>query len=93
MIQKCPVLLNNEAVTVIKYDNVEVQVPSIERDAQYVNVSFENGKYTVVEDNYIEEPIVLEEPVVKNSKKKNKKTTIEYNAIAEDAFAEIDELG
>ena len=33
MTKQCPVILNNKAVTVVKFDNIEIQFPSIHKDA------------------------------------------------------------
>lgn len=88
MIKNCRVLINNEAVTVIDYDGVQVQIPSINREAQFVNVTFKNGHYTVVDDSYTEiEPVIDEKP----KKKANKKTTVDENAKNE-SVAELEQL-
>ena len=77
MVKKCRVLLNNSAVTVFKFDDVTVQAPSINRDAECVNVLFdENHFYTIVDDSYVEEPN-FEEPTPTKKKKSSKKTTVE----------------
>lgn len=76
MVQKCRVLLNNRAVTVIRFGETEVQLPSISRDAEYVNVQYADGRYTVVPDDYKEEPIEEKQVPVKK-KKAEKKTTKE----------------
>lgn len=68
MIKECTVLLNNSAVTVVKFGEVEVQLPSIQRDAKKVFVKFENDRYAVVDK--------LDEPEVQ-TKKKSKKTIVE----------------
>ena len=68
MIKECAVLLNNSAVTVVKFGEVEVQLPSIQRDAKKVFVKFENDRYAVVDK--------LDEPEVQ-TKKKSKKTIVE----------------
>ena len=49
MIKECPVILNNEAVTVVKFGDVSVQLPSIKKDAKTVFVKCENEKYSVVD--------------------------------------------
>ena len=73
MIKDCKVVLNNEAVTVVRFDNIEIQFPSIHRNVMYVRVLHKNGEYSIVDDDY-------EEPVVNNiNKKKDKKTTIDNN--------------
>ena len=77
MVKKCPVLLNNSAVTVFKYDDISVQAPSINRDANYVNVLFDKDHfYTIVDDNY-EEESRTEELATAKKKKSEKKTTKE----------------
>ncbi len=70
MIKKCKVIINNEAVTVIRFGNIEVQIPSIHKKADYVNVLYENGKYKIVDGDY-------KDNLTKNcnAKKDNKKTT------------------
>lgn len=73
MVKDCKVTLNNEAVTVVCFGDVEIQFPSIHRDVKYLRVLYKNGRYSIVDDNY-------EEPVVNNiNKKKDKKTTIDNN--------------
>lgn len=67
MVKKCNILINNDAVTVINYDGVKVQIPSIHKDAKTVNVILENNKYIVVGDDYIE-------PNTKTVSKPRKKT-------------------
>ena len=92
MIQRCPVLLNNDAVTVFQYNDVDVQVRSIGRKAEYVDVLYENDKYTVLNEN--EKPSIdiaqpskdmpIHEAVESNSRdkmrrRKKKTTTKPYN--------------
>ena len=68
MIKECKVLLNNEAVTVIQYDDILVQIPAIGRKATVVKVK-DDGRYTAVPDNY-------SEPVEKKTKTRKKKTPV-----------------
>ncbi len=68
MTKECKVILNNSAVTVVKFGEIEVQLPSIRRDAKKVFVKFENDRYAVVDK--------LDEPEVQ-TKKKSKKTIVE----------------
>ena len=78
MIKDCYVKLNNEYVTVIDYDGIDVQIPAIKREARTVKVILENGKYTVVGDNYTEpvkETVKEEKPAKQANKTANKKTT------------------
>ena len=64
MLKECKVLLNNEAVTVIQYDGIAVQIPAIGRKADIVKVKVD-GSYMVVPDDY-SEPV----PTKKTRKKK-----------------------
>lgn len=68
MIKECKVLLNNEAVTVIQYDDIQVQIPAIGRKATVVKVK-DDGHYTVVPDNY-------SEPAGKTPRTRKKKTPV-----------------
>lgn len=52
MIKECIVTLNNDAVTVVKYGDVDVQLPAIHREAKSIFVNYENGKYFVVDKDY-----------------------------------------
>lgn len=55
MIKECSVLLNNEAVTVVKYDDdITIQFPSINRKAKTVFVKYEDGEYSIVDKDYKE---------------------------------------
>lgn len=73
MIKECNVLINNDVVTVVRFDGVDVQFPSIHRSAKTVRVCYSNGKYSIVDDDYKEpEPLVAEE---KPKKRRSKKTT------------------
>lgn len=73
MIKDCNVLINNDAVTVARFNGVDVQLPSIHRSAKEIRVCYSNGKYFVVDDDYIEPE--LSEAEVKPKKKRTKKTT------------------
>lgn len=77
MVKKCNVLINNDAVTVINYDGVKVQIPSIHRDAKTVNVVFENNKYIVVGDDYVEPNIKTASTPKKNAAKKATEENVE----------------
>lgn len=48
MIKECPVILNNESVSVVKFDNTEVQLPPIGKDVKTVKVEREDGRYSIV---------------------------------------------
>lgn len=79
MTKLCTVILNNEAVTVVKFDNIEVQLPSIHKDVKSVYVKYDNNRYTVVENIEDEK----EEIVISHKKKNQKKTTVENTTVAE----------
>ena len=57
MVKECPILVNNDQVTVVKFNNTDVQFPSIKKNCKSVFVNFENGKYSIVE-----KPVVNKEP-------------------------------
>lgn len=67
MIKECKVLLNNEAVTVIRYDGQDVQIPAIGRKADVVKVK-DDGRYTVVPDDYTEVAEAKERPRARKKK-------------------------
>lgn len=69
MIKECKVLLNNEAVTVIQYGDIQVQIPAIGRKATVVKVK-DDGHYTVVPDDY-------SEPAEKNVRTRKKKPVVQ----------------
>ena len=70
MIKECPVIINNDSVTVAVYDDIKIQCPSIHRDAKTVFVSYENDRYKIV-DNPAKEPKPAT-PVAKPKKKTTK---------------------
>jgi len=69
MIKNCSVVINNDAVTVFDYDGNLVQIPSIQRNADSLNIKYENGKYIVLSENI--DSIVKDNDTKKA--KKNKK--------------------
>lgn len=52
MVKECLVKLNNDAVTVVKFDDIDIQFPSIRKNAKTVFVNYEDGKYSIVDKNY-----------------------------------------
>lgn len=77
MIKSCNVLINNEGSTVIKYDDIEVQLPPIHKKADVVKVEKSvNGYYKIVDDDYIE---TSNEVTAKPKKKVSRKTTLDEN--------------
>lgn len=76
MILECPVIINNNAVTVVKYGNIDVQFPSVRKDVKTLMVKCDNGKYSLV--NHVEgiEPVVenaTRTAEINNKQKKSKK--------------------
>lgn len=49
MIKECPVIFSNEYVTVVRFDNINVQLPSIQNNTKTVIVKKHDGKYTIVD--------------------------------------------
>lgn len=78
MVKKCPVILNNSVVTVVKYDAVDIQFPSIHKNAEFVFVKKDNGTYAIVE-NYEEEKQTYV------PKRNHKKEEFETDVISEEA--------
>lgn len=78
MIKECNVLINNDLVTVIRFGDIDVQLPSIHRNAKTVRVQYANGHYRVVSDDY--KGPEQEAIPVKSKRKSSKKTTIEKGA-------------
>ena len=79
MIKNCRVTLNNECVTVVDFEGIDVQLPAIGRKADQIKVEYKDGKYTVLPDNYTEavqevKEVEVEETESKPKKKRNKKT-------------------
>ena len=55
MIKECPVIFSNEYVTVVRFDNTNVQLPSIQNNAKTVIVKKHAGKYTIVDISELSE--------------------------------------
>lgn len=80
MIKSCNIKVNNEAITVIEFDGKLVQIPSIHnKSVDKIDVLFENGRYTVVDDIYseIENKSVRKTTTKIRKKNNNKKTTLD----------------
>ena len=78
MIKECKVILNNDAITVVRFDDTDVQFSSIAKDTKTVNVKYDNGKYSIVDhaeetDPIVAEPSEVTEPI-KINPRKHKKT-------------------
>lgn len=71
MIKECQVLLQNEAVIVVRYGDIDIQFPHHEGNFRTVFVKYEDGRYTIVDDNT--ESIVIEKKKIKKTTKVNVK--------------------
>ena len=49
MVKECLVKINNEAITVVRYGDTDIQFPSIHKDVNTVFVNYEGGKYFIVD--------------------------------------------
>lgn len=74
MVKECLVVLNNDLVTVARFDDKDIQFPSVHKDVKKVFVNYENGRYSIVDENFKSESA----PKEKTTKKKSaaKKTTV-----------------
>lgn len=85
MVKECFVKLNNDAVTVVTYDGIDIQFPSIHKDDKTVCVNYEDGRYSIVDNNY-------RRKIVEKNTKKNKKTTIEESVEMPTGITSIDKI-
>lgn len=78
MVRECRVICNNDAYTLVRFDNIEIQFPPIGKDVEKVLVKHENDKYIIVEEND-------KKDTEEQSKKKisKRKTIIEKEVIEE----------
>ena len=60
MIKECPVIINNDAVTVVRFGDTDVQLSSIMKDTKTVNVKYENGKYSIVDHVEEAKPVIAD---------------------------------
>lgn len=50
MAKECPVIINNDCVTVVRYDGIDIQFPSVGKDAKSVFVTkHSNGSYHITD--------------------------------------------
>ena len=54
MIKECQVITNNDAITVVRCGETDIQFPSIKRTASTVKVLIKDGKYKIVPDDFKE---------------------------------------
>ena len=74
MIKECPVIINNDAVTVVKFGDTDIQFPSIAKDIKKVNVKYDNGKYSIVDHAEEEKPVIAEHKETETAKVNSKRT-------------------
>lgn len=74
MIKKCEVILRNDAVCVVDFDGVKVQMPAFKTNEKFVYIEFLDGVYSLSKksnfDDMAKEKFQFEE--VKTLKKKGK---------------------
>lgn len=68
MVKECRVIRNNDAYTLVRFDNIEIQFPPIGKDVEKVFVKHENDKYIIVDEN--DKKDTEEQPKKKISKRK-----------------------
>lgn len=50
MVKECPVIINNDCVTVVRYDGIDIQFPSVGKDTKSVFVTkHSNGSYHITD--------------------------------------------
>ena len=79
MVKQCRVLLHNDLVTVVRFGEKNVQLPSIGKGVDEVYVAYENGKYFVVNENYANKAAPVAKPVervIKKTTDKNEEETV-----------------
>lgn len=72
MVKECLVILNNDVVTVVRYGDVDVQFPAIHKNAKSVFVNYEDGRYSIVDENFISQST----PKTTKKRSATKKTTV-----------------
>lgn len=76
MIKECPVIMNNGSVSVVRFDDIDIQFPPVGKNVKTLNVKFEDGNYSIVknaEEEKKDEP-VIKEAVKEKEEIKPKKT-------------------
>lgn len=54
MVKECKVTINNDALTVVRFDDIDIQFPAIGKKANTVKVLYKDGTYKIVPDDYKE---------------------------------------
>lgn len=85
MIKECRVIRNNEAYTLVSFDDIEIQFPPIKKDKEKVFVSYENGRYIIVDEDNLDD-------ITNKSKRKNyKKKTVSQKESDEDLVESLND--
>lgn len=97
MTKTCKVLLANEYVTVIKFEDRLVQLSSVDRGLEYVDITYENGKYFIADSGKTQLPKLKGSNQKTRKSQKSKQTrnmmpTIICNVAEDTATVNIEEL-
>ena len=84
MVKECLVKINNEAITVVRYGDTDIQFPSIHKDVNTVFVNYEDGKYLIVDEDY--------NPSVVDKKPKQNKGSVKKTTKKQSAKIMVDEI-
>ena len=85
MVKDCPVIINNDAVTVVRFDGNDIQFPSVRQEGiKTLNVKFENGNYSIVTNEVNDESVDETEPVKVGNKKNKKTIKKKFDEVVED---------
>lgn len=84
MVKECPVIMNNDYVSVVKFGDTVVQLPSIKGNEKCVRVANENGKYFLVDSSYADTTLCLD----RSKKRKNAKKTMDNCVSISDSTGE-----
>lgn len=78
MIKECNIIRANEFVTVVDFDGRYVQLPAIDGKHTSVLVSYENDRYTIIENSMSND---IDDHKKQRVKTQRKKTTTESNEL------------
>lgn len=84
MVKECNVKINNEDVTVVEYGNMDIQFPAIRRNAKMVYVSYQDGKYSIVNKGHKSKSAIKNSNMGTKKKTTNKKIAKETEILEKD---------
>ena len=61
MVKECPVIINNDYCTVVKYDDFYIQFPAVKKNVNTLKVEYKKGWYYIVEENTQPKETIVEE--------------------------------